>query len=62
MDRRDRLTREVRWEQLEDDMTYGANALDRDVVATDQIRTVIRTFKEKLRPRSSRAGRWFRRR
>jgi type I restriction enzyme, R subunit len=48
VDRRDRLTREVRWEKLEDELTYAASALDRDVVAVDQIRTVIRTFKEKL--------------
>ena len=48
VDRRDRLTREVRWEKLEDELSYAAAALDRDVVAIDQIRTVIRTFKEKL--------------
>jgi len=45
---RDRQTRAVRWEQLEDDVDYEAPALDRAVVAKDQIRTVIRTFKEKL--------------
>ena len=27
---------------------YGSNQLDRDVVAKDQIRTVIRTFRDKL--------------
>ncbi len=48
VDKRDRLTRRVRWEQLEDDFSYGANQLDRDVVAPDQIRTVIRTFRDKL--------------
>ena len=48
VDRRDRLTREVRWEKLEDELSYAASALDRDVVAIDQIRTVIRTFREKL--------------
>ena len=48
VDRRDRLTRKVRWEQLEDDLTYAPNQLDRDVVAEDQIRTVIRTFRDKL--------------
>lgn len=48
VDRRDRLTREVRWEQLDEDLTYTANQLDRDVVAQDQIRTVIRTFRDKL--------------
>ena len=49
VDRRDRQTRKVRWEQLEDDLTYTPNQLDRDVVAEDQIRTVIRTFRDRLR-------------
>ncbi len=48
VDRRDRETRAVRWEQLDDDLTYDAAALDRDVVAKDQIRTVVRTFRDKL--------------
>ena len=48
IDKRDKLTRKVRWEQLEDDIEYSASQLDRDVVAPDQIRTVIRTFKEKV--------------
>ena len=38
----------MRWEQLDDDFDYDANQLDRDVVAPDQIRTVIRTFRDKL--------------
>src|SRR5581483_6638677 len=46
--KRDRLTRAKRWEQLDNDMSYAANQLDRDVVAPDQIRTIIRAFKEKL--------------
>ncbi len=48
VDRRDRLTRRVRWEQLDEDFTYTSNQLDRDVVAEDQIRTVIRTFHDRL--------------
>jgi type I restriction enzyme R subunit len=48
IDKRDKLTRKIRWEQLEEDIEYSPNQLDRDVVAPDQIRTVIRTFKEKL--------------
>ena len=48
VDRRDRLTRRVRWEQLEEDLTYAPNQLDRDVVAEDQIRTVIQTFRDRL--------------
>ena len=46
--RRDRETRRLHWDELDDDVEYTENQLDRDVVATDQIRTVIQTFKEKL--------------
>src|SRR5438105_2723098 len=48
VDKRDRLTRKVRWEQLDEDLAYQANELDRAVVAPDQIRTVIRTFRDRL--------------
>ena len=48
VDRRDRRTRKVHWEQLDEDLTFNANQLDRDVVAVDQIRTVIQTFRDKL--------------
>jgi type I restriction enzyme R subunit len=48
VDKRDRQTRQRRWEQLEDDLVYDAGQLDRAVVAQDQLRTVIRTFREKL--------------
>jgi type I restriction enzyme R subunit len=48
VDRRDKLTRKTRWEKTDEDIEYSSTRLDRDVVAPDQIRTVIRTFKEKL--------------
>ncbi len=48
VDKRDRQTRKVRWEKLDEDLTYDPNELDRQVVAPDQIRTIIRTFKERL--------------
>lgn len=48
VEKRDRRTRLSRWEQLDEDLTYPAQVLDRDVVAVDQIRTIVRTFKEKL--------------
>src|SRR5438876_668766 len=48
VDKRDRATRAVRWEQLDEDLQYEANQLDRDVVAADQIRTVVRTYRDKL--------------
>ncbi len=46
--RRDRETRRLQWDELDDDVEYTENQLDRDVVATDQIRTVIQTFKDVL--------------
>jgi len=48
VDKRDRLTRKTRWEQLDEDLSYTPNQLDRSVVAPDQIRTVIRTFRDRL--------------
>ncbi len=46
--RRDRDTRAMRWERLDDDLAYDADALDRDVVAVDQIRTVLEAFRDRL--------------
>ena len=46
--RRDRRTRKTTHAELEDDLTYTANQLDRDVVAPDQIRLVARTFRDHL--------------
>ncbi|MEX0828546.1 MAG: DEAD/DEAH box helicase family protein, partial [Haliea sp.] len=48
VEKRERLTRKKRWEIQDEDETYTAKQLDRDIVNPDQIRTVIRTFKEKL--------------
>ena len=48
IDKRDRQTRQVRWEQLDEDLEYNEKQLDRDVVSPSQIRTVIRAFKEKI--------------
>ena len=45
---RDRQTREVRWESLDEDLTYEASALDRSVVSKDQIRTVVQELHDKL--------------
>jgi type I restriction enzyme R subunit len=45
---RDRRTRSKRYAELDDDLTYTANQLDRDVVAEDQIRLVVRTFRDRL--------------
>ncbi len=48
VDRRDRETRAKRFEQLDEDLIYDERKLDRDVVAPDQIRTVIRAYKDAL--------------
>lgn len=49
VDKRSRLTREKRWEQLDDEVEYSGNELDKKVVSEDQIRTVLSTFREKLK-------------
>jgi type I restriction enzyme R subunit len=45
---RDRMTRKLRWEAVDEPIEYTGTQLDRAVVAEDQIRTVLTTFKEKL--------------
>ena len=46
---RDRRTRTKRWQELDQDLEYKARELDRSVTAPDQIRTVLATFREKLK-------------
>lgn len=46
--KRSRKTRAERQEALDQDLQYGADELDRAVVAEDQIRTVIQTFRDRL--------------
>lgn len=48
VDKRDRETRVKRWERLDEDLVYLGSQLDREVVAEDQIRTVVRTFRDNL--------------
>ena len=48
VEKRERLTRRRRWEIQDEDVTYAAQQLDRDIVNLDQIRTVVRTFHDKL--------------
>ncbi len=45
---RDKLTRKVRWEQLDEEFAYDPEQLDRGVQTPDQIRTLVRTFRDKL--------------
>lgn len=48
VDVRERLTRKKRWEQLDEEVKYKGQQLDRDVVNPSQIRNVIKAFKNKL--------------
>jgi type I restriction enzyme, R subunit len=48
VEKRERLTRKKRWELQDEDAQYSAKQLDRDVVNPDQIRTIVRTFRDKL--------------
>jgi type I restriction enzyme R subunit len=45
---RNRLTREKRWGQMDEDVEYKPTELDRDIVNPSQIRTVIKAFKDAL--------------
>ncbi|HEX8253908.1 MAG TPA: type I restriction-modification enzyme R subunit C-terminal domain-containing protein [Thermoanaerobaculia bacterium] len=45
---RHKQTRATRWETPDEDLTYDPNELDRKVVAKDQIRTIVRTFRDRL--------------
>jgi len=48
VDKRSKETRKRRWEQLDEDLTYAAQELDRSVVVPSQIRTVLQAFKDVL--------------
>ena len=48
IEKRDKMTRQRRSEQLDEDMIYTGEQLDRDVLAPDQIRTIMATFKDRL--------------
>ena len=48
VEKRERKTRRKRWETQEKDEFYSSKQLDRSIVNPDQIRTVIKTFKDAL--------------
>ncbi len=48
VDHREKLTRKKRWEQLDEDLVYSSKKLDDEVVNLNQIRTIIKNFKEHL--------------
>ncbi len=46
IDKREKLSRKKRWEQVDEDIVYTAKQLDDDVVNPSQIRTILRAFKD----------------
>lgn len=48
VEKRDRLSRKKRWEQLDDDVAYSSSQLDRNIVNPSQIRKIISTFRHKV--------------
>ncbi|MCL1666718.1 DEAD/DEAH box helicase family protein [Elizabethkingia ursingii] len=48
VDKRDKLSRAKRWEQQDEDTEYFRNDLDKKVVSPNQIRTVIKAYKNAL--------------
>jgi type I restriction enzyme R subunit len=48
IEKRERLTRKKRWELQDDDEAYAATQLDRSVVNPDQIRTVLKAFRDSM--------------
>lgn len=48
VDHREKLTRVKRWHELDEDLTYTAKQLDDKVVNPNQIRLIIKTFREHL--------------
>ena len=45
---RDRQTRKTRWEAPDEDVSYASGDLDKNVVAIDQIRLIVRTFRDRV--------------
>lgn len=48
VDKREKLTRKKRWEQLDEDYDYTPTKLDKDVVNPSQIRHIIKAYKDAL--------------
>lgn len=49
IDRRDKLTRQKRWQQEDEDTEYKKNDLDKKVVNPSQIRNIIKEYKSALK-------------
>ena len=48
IEKRDRLTREKRWAQLDEDIVYKGNELDDKIINPSQIRNIIKAFKDAI--------------
>lgn len=48
VEKRDRLSREKRWEQEDEEISYDKTDLDKDVVNPSEIRTCIREFRDRV--------------
>lgn len=48
VERREKLSRKKRWELQDESESYKANQLDKEIVNPNQIRLIIKTFKEHL--------------
>lgn len=48
VEKREKLTRKKRWEQQDESEVYTSKQLDQNIVNPDQIRTVIRAFRDNL--------------
>ena len=46
--KRDKETRKQKWERLDEDFEYSKDQLDRSVVSLNQIRLLVKTFRQKL--------------
>ena len=46
--KREKLTRKKRWERQDEDEAYTAKQLDKDIVNPDQIRTIMKTYRDRI--------------
>jgi len=49
IDKRNKLTRKTRWEQLDEDINYKPSELDKKVVVPSQIRNIFKAYKKALK-------------
>ncbi len=49
IEKRNRLSRQRRWEQMDEDLSYTPSQLDKDVINPSQIRHIIRAFRDAVK-------------